>query len=901
MKRAILSIIFLAATLFISAQSKGKYQIKYLEINKSNSDYAVAMLEDNKLVFTSAVNNKNSNKKNWNYRKDLFVGEIGSDGELENTQPVSTKINSSYNTTGVAYSKDMKTVYFSRNKYVKSRSRQKSDKYQKYDLLRADVDEKGNWTNIDKVSFNSDKHSASYPTLNSDGTKLYFVSDMLPSMGKSDIFVVDILKDGSFGKPRNLGNKVNTSENETTPFISKENVLYFSSDGHQGKGKLDVFAVELFESSVSDLYTLESPINTINDDFAYVINNQTNMGYFTSNRLQGKDNFDLYSFTLDKDHLMKDCYITVEGLVKDKDSDELLKGATVDLLDLKGGMIESIATLEDGFYKFKVPCDKEYKLSASNDNYKGIERHIEILEQNYHRTLHANLDLNKINNEDNLAEVEEEKVELLSLQAIHFEYDKSEVRAQDKPELNKIAKMMFDNPNIKIQASAYTDSRGSYAYNQALSERRARSTVDYLVSQGVERSRIETKGNGEEKLVNHCVNGVDCSEAAHEMNRRTEFIIINNLINNKQPDGKSSNPIKVTSNYKPDKPKKEVKPKPAKEIYKPEPKITKTEIKIAEQQTKKEQIKTEKEEDKINSEIINENKVVQNNTNIDSKTEVKTISKNTNTEEVVQNTEVKLIKKVSKTNNKAENYIAYQKEKVISKLTILEEKFENGIKSNPEKSEELLAEKINISGLKKEVENNSNAGWNEIIAYNNQIKSFNKTYNQLTNNEELNRKISEKNNNKLEESNSKNESVSEIIIIEEPKQQQLKVENVKISAMKENLSGKFQETNSASKTDMIKVSFKLKRNQKISAGQKNAYLVIKNPKGKVSNAKGVFTMKNTREMKKFTDHTVISYNNNDTNVVMFVKNRNKKMEKGIYPIELFVEGELAANSSLSFR
>ncbi|MEN8188104.1 MAG: OmpA family protein [Bacteroidota bacterium] len=953
MKRAVLSIIFLATTLFISAQSQEKYQIKFLEVNEQNSDYAVAMLEDNKVIFTSAVSDTDFRKKNWNYRKDLFVGDIGSDGELKNTKPVYTNINSKYNTTGVAYSKDLKTVYFSRNKYVKSRSRQRSDKYQKYEILRADVAQNGEWKNIEKLPFNSDKYSVSYPTLSADGTKLYFVSDMLPSMGKADIFVVDISTDGTIGKPRNLGKNVNTPGNETTPFVSDDNVLYFSSDGHPGKGKLDVFAVDLLENSTSETRTLESPINTINDDFAYVINKETNMGYFTSNRLQGKDNFDLYSFTLEEDQLAKDCYITVEGLVKDKESSELLPGATVDLLDLNGGLIESMATSTDGFYQFQVPCDKEYKLAASNNNYKGIERHIEILEQNYHRTLHANLDLNKINNEVNIAEAEEEKVELLSIEAIHFEFDRSDIRQEDKPELDKVARMMLDNPNIKIQAHAYTDSRGSHAYNKALSDRRAKSTVDYLVSQGVERSRIEANGNGEEKLVNHCVNGVDCSEAAHEMNRRTEFIIINNPINNKKPDSKSSNQIKVTTiSNQSAKAKKQVKPKPVEEVPKPIPKITETENEIAYQEPKEEQININKEEETIVSENVKEEEIIKNDENdstineqiannkienniVDQELKEEQINVNkeeeivqnkesqsvnkeqniNNTEndiaeqeelkedKIVQNIERKPIRRERRTDNKAVNYIIDQKEEVINNLANLEEKYEDEIVSNPNNSKALKAEKMKVSTLKKEVEENSEAGWNEIIAYKSQILSLNRTYKRLTVHSNVERKTSENKLDKRQIPNNDQESVSEIKIIEEPKEapKQLKVDNVNVVAMKKNYNGKFSETNSATRTDMIKVSFKLKKDTKIAAGEKNAYVVVKSPNGSVSNAKGVFTMKNSREMKKFTDHTVINYDNHDVNVVMFVKNKSKKMEKGVYPVELFVDGQLAGNSLLSVR
>ena len=330
MKRGFIFIFFLASFLQVAGQSMGKYQIKFLEVNKKNSDYGVAILDENKLIFTSADHKVTSAKKNYNPRKDLFVGDIDFDGEIKNVKRVSKEINKNFNQTGVAYTKDKKTVYFSRNKYWKKLKKQNLPKNKRLTLYKADVDEDGNWSNIEKLPFNKNKNSTVYPMLNADDSKLYFVSDRLPSKGNTDIFVVDILADGNYSKPRNLGVNVNTEGNETTPYITKENILYFSSDGHEGQGKLDVFAVEVFESSTSEVYQLASPINSTNDDFAYIVNEDNNQGFFTSNRLQGEGFNDLYSFTLEEDVRPLDCFITVDGKVRDKESYEALSGATGD-------------------------------------------------------------------------------------------------------------------------------------------------------------------------------------------------------------------------------------------------------------------------------------------------------------------------------------------------------------------------------------------------------------------------------------------------------------------------------------------------------------------------------------------------------------------------------------------
>ena len=253
MKKGILLILLFVGLFYSSAQSTGKYKIKFLEINKENSDYGVAILDNNKLIFTSASEKVKSSRKNYNPRKDLYVGDINFNGEINNIKPVINNSDTKFNETGATYTSDKRTVYFSRNKYVKKLSKQKLPKNQRLELFKANVDANGNWSNIEKLPFNKKAHSSGYPVLNNDNSKLYFVSDRLPSEGKTDIFVVDILKNGKYSKPTNLGKNVNTSGNETTPFITKDGILYFSSDGHPSKGKLDVFAVEIYEETTSEI------------------------------------------------------------------------------------------------------------------------------------------------------------------------------------------------------------------------------------------------------------------------------------------------------------------------------------------------------------------------------------------------------------------------------------------------------------------------------------------------------------------------------------------------------------------------------------------------------------------------------------------------------------------------
>ena len=839
MKKSIFLILFLSAVLSISAQSTGKYQIKFLEINKKNSDYAVGLLDDNKLIYTSASEKPKSSKRNYNPRKTLYIGEINSDGEIVNATRAIKKIDSRFNQLGVAYSKDKKTVYLSRNIYDKKKSRQKSEKNKRLVLYKASVDADGYFRNITELPFNMDGISSGYPVLNKDNTKLYFVSDRLPSMGGTDIFVVDIKKDGTYGKPRNLGNNVNTSGKETTPFITEDNILYFSSDGHPGKGLLDIYSVKVFESSTSEISQLASPINSGNDDFAYIINKDENLGFFTSNRLQGKDFNDLYSFTLEKEKKSEECFISVDGKVKDSDTKNVISGATVELFDLNGQLLESLSTYSDGTYKFEVSCAKEYKIIASNDNYIDDEKRIEILEENYHSALHANLNLSKI-------KVEKAAPVIASLQPIYYGFDEATITAEAANEMDRIVEIMEENPSLVLEASSFTDSRGSNSYNLKLSQRRLRSALDYLMEKGIDGTRIKGSAYGEEKLVNQCVNGIECDEHAHELNRRTEFNFAS---------------VKVKSI-----PKKQSKTRKA---------TSKTTVK----EPVKKEVNVVKEKPK----------------KIESTEKVNTTTEEPKEKELA---EVKKSEPQLRSVNKAENYIEDQKAKIIDILTALENKYEKVIAENKSVSDIAVVEKNKVTEFKKTVLEMENTGWSNIINYKIEIKNFNRTYEELLNG---NVKVKERSRENGNSNNGENKTADFSFKDQGKVDKNLKVKEIQVTAIKVSSKGKYIPTSNPKQTDIIKVSFKVNQNRNASPGEKDVHVVVQDPKGQVSNAIGVFTDKKSNEEKKFTDHTIIDYEDRDVNVVLFIDKKSKTYQKGNYPIDLFLEGELVASTNLSLE
>lgn len=808
MKKLFFGLLLICNITTLLAQSEGKYQIKFLEVNQEDSDFAVAMLENNKLVFSTSGKSSASGEKNSNEKRNLFIGDIDLNGEIQNIKPVSKEINSKYNTSGLAFSADQKTVYFSRYKKSKNSSKQKQNRIE---LFRAKVDSAGNWSEIEEITFGDDKYTYGYPTLNKENNKLFFVSDMLPSSGGTDIFVVDLLEDGSFGKPKNLGKTINTEGMETTPYINSNNVLFFASDKKGGKGGLDIYAAEVFNNEASEAYHLEEPINSINDDFAYIINEETSTGFFSSNRLQGNQNVDLYSFTLKKDQRTENCFITVEGRIKDKETQALLKGANVELYDLKNELIQSISTENDGFYSFKVPCSQEYNLVGNSANYKEEKQRLEILENNYHKTLHSNLNMTRL--EKNRIDESKDLSKILNMAPIYFDFDKVTIRTDAKSELDKIVKIMMENPAIIVEANAHTDSWGPASYNKLLSQRRAQATVDYIVSKGIDPSRITGKGYGEERLLNNCEDPAKCSRSENQLNRRTEFVIANsgasiklkinketaaekgtslanretekrtvpkeqvhiqavkNPYNNKletnKPVTASIEALKLNKETKKELPvaieNKEIKGEPVvaaivkeENIKAEERELTKNQEAPAKQSSVKPVAKTEVPKEATKVDVVKEGTKAEvaasapkpeKKTAITQGTVAHTAPAPTATllEPVKETTINKSVpaKKVTvtsasaepnKTNNKADIYINSQKHKVIADLTALEAKYEADILSNPSIASALTREKLKVAELKEEVSGNEGVGYSNIISYNNEIISFNKTHQRLLEN-----------------------------------------------------------------------------------------------------------------------------------------------------------------------
>ncbi|MDY8135335.1 OmpA family protein [Aquimarina sp. 2201CG5-10] len=513
---------------FIEMQS-GKFRLLKLNVNSKFSDYAPSFNNQGQLIFASSRGGSGITKTvhEWNEMPflDLYTSNIiEKNGILQSPKKIKGKINTRFHESSTSFSSDGTTVYFTRNNYTKKKLGSNEVGTVLLKLYRATL-EGEKWTNIEELPFNSSEYSVAHPALSKDGKKLYFASDMPGTRGLSDLYVVDIYDDGSYGQPLNLGDKINTEGRETFPYISDSGRLYFSSDGHVGLGGLDIFVAVPENRLFSRPYNVGKPVNSSEDDFTFVLNEDTKIGYFASNRAGGKGNDDIYSFK-QTEELITNCNQYVTGTVTDAVTREALANAEVILLDDNNQQLQSTVTDAKGNYKFDIECETSYIVRGSKNAYSPTEAPLTtsaVLEYKYQLPLQ--LGQNALTGK--VVRPGDDLSSILQLQIIYFDLDKSFIRSDAEVELQKIIAVMKEYPELKIDVRSHTDSRAEDNYNMYLSEQRAKSTIKYIIEKGgIEASRISGRGYGESFLVNKCANGVNCSEKEHQLNRRSQFIVL---------------------------------------------------------------------------------------------------------------------------------------------------------------------------------------------------------------------------------------------------------------------------------------------------------------------------------------------------------------------------------------
>lgn len=608
-------------------QDSSSYKVEYLPINSRQADFS-PMYYKGGLVFVSARDETGIIKRVFNYNQTPFLDlyfhsdttelltsadtEIAAgslsgsninekenvpvvkEQTLSKTEIFSRTINTKYHEGPVTFFSDQKRVIFTRNNDDRGKSGKSGEGVRKLKLYYAEQDSQGRWINIKELPFNSKDYSCAHPALSADDSKLYFVSDMPGGYGGTDLYVVDFI-DGEWGSPVNMGREVNTEGNEMFPYLDAQNMLYFSSDGHEGLGGLDVFVTELKDNiAIMGATNIGAPINSEGDDFGLITNADRSSGYFSSNRKRAGSDDNIYSFTrickelniyvfdaktkapieaadlrvvkngvnqqlqktgmdgsvrmcleraadyemvaikegyasnhslrfstltqsanpsmglsiyLDKD----DNSSLVKGVIRKEVDQQPADGVKVTLRNEKKNSEKTVTTGADGSYEFDMDPNSNYTITTEKDKYTSDQNQIktkkrgEIVQNNV--GIYGEGDVFRLEN-------------------IYYDFDKFFIRPDAAQELNRVALLLKKYPQMTIELRSHTDSRSSGLYNDKLSERRARAAYDYLVRRGVSPMRMTAKGYGESQPVNDCIDGENCTESEHKLNRRTEFKII---------------------------------------------------------------------------------------------------------------------------------------------------------------------------------------------------------------------------------------------------------------------------------------------------------------------------------------------------------------------------------------
>jgi outer membrane protein OmpA-like peptidoglycan-associated protein len=500
--------------------NSGRYTVENAGINSKYSDYGTAVTL-NKIVFTSArdTGSLGQRKHTWTdqHFTDLYVADLDEEMNPGVVDKFDKTVQSKFHEATPTFTKDGKTMYFTRNNYLEGKKGKNANNVTLIKIYKASL-ENDQWVNITELAFDSDNYSTAHPSLSPDEKTLYFASDMPGTLGQSDLFKVEINEDGTFGTPINLGTTINTEGRESFPFVNDENEIYFASDGRPGMGGLDILVSKINEDGTfNKVENVGSDVNSSKDDFGYWIDTKSRKGFFTSNRDGGQGYDDIYKF-LELKKLT--CEQELYGKVTDLDTKQALPDAKVSLFDNRFNSIAEVMSDSNGDYSFEVECGKTYNVRAEKVDYTTTEEKITTGKANGKTEL--NIALEK---EQCKVAVGDDLGICFGIKMIYFDLDKSNIRKEAAFDLEKILDVLLQYPTMKLDIRSHTDSRASFKYNEDLSDRRAKSTISWLVKNGVTPDRLIGKGYGETQLVNKCSDDVDCTEAEHQMNRRSEFII----------------------------------------------------------------------------------------------------------------------------------------------------------------------------------------------------------------------------------------------------------------------------------------------------------------------------------------------------------------------------------------
>lgn len=590
------------------------YKVSPFPYNTADNDFSPAFYQDG-LAFVSSglYDSYVKSKSPWTGEPffDLFYsrGIASSDTLFVAPVPLSPEINTKYHEGPISLNEDENMLLFSRSSFINGKVTLGADKQNRLAIYAA-TDKIHGWKKIKSLNINNPDYSVCHPALSADGNTLIFASDMQGGFGGMDLYV-STYEAGKWSEPENLGAVVNTEGNELFPYLYRDSLLYFASNGRPGMGGLDIYASEWKGKKAKEANNVGYPINTPYDDFGLIYNGTKRTGFFSSNRPGGRGGDDIYRFKNTKPNYklkifafdeasktpMKKLLIKImdkNGKLKKeiltdslgKASYAITKGETYTVMSTEKKYFDQALPVEtkemvgfdlildlpmfkdEGFtlvgtinesgtgapmtdvkvvikdlskdaivFEGKTSAAGEFIKSFSNYSINQIMKmELKFEKEGYiskslafEKKLERSGDI-RVNE---ILDLKLEKVQLgldigkiINLNTIYFDLGKADIRPDAAIELDKVVKAMNDNPNWKIEVGSHTDSRGAANANLTLSDKRAKSTAKYIISKGIDQSRITGKGYGEKKIINKCKDGVKCSDEEHQQNRRTEFKIV---------------------------------------------------------------------------------------------------------------------------------------------------------------------------------------------------------------------------------------------------------------------------------------------------------------------------------------------------------------------------------------
>lgn len=483
------------------------YSINPIELSGTNAAFAAAKYNFGYVFTAQSVVEGKSERDPYSGLSymDMYYTKKDKAGAWTAPDYLKGGVNSEFHDGFASFSADGQTMYFTRSNQSKGKMKTNDQDVVNLKIFKA-VFLEGEWTNIEEFQYNSEEYSNGHPALSPDGNKLFFTSDRPGGYGQTDLYVCEKNGEG-WGEPKNLGPVINTAGKEKMPQMGFDEKLYFSSDGHAGMGGLDIFRTSMKGGSWTQPVNMKSPINSSRDDFSFNLDADGKFGVLSSAR-SGADK--LYEVEY------KDPVISAEICVQDKDTKEPFVGAMVYAQNNETGTLDSTSTDGTGIAYFRLPGGHNYTINAR-----------------FNQTLTNSIEISTVDKpcSDVIKSCDEGKVIELEKTTgpqvidIYYDYNKWDIRPDAALVLDKMVQLLIDNPNYKVEFGSHTDCRGQDEYNQKLSENRAKSVLKYCTLRDIDPKRLSFKGYGETQPNVDCACET-CTEEEHQLNRRTEFKII---------------------------------------------------------------------------------------------------------------------------------------------------------------------------------------------------------------------------------------------------------------------------------------------------------------------------------------------------------------------------------------